>query len=59
MDYFAEANAKIVELENKIAALENADPVDLSALISDLEAVKAAVGQLDARLDAMSIAAQG
>lgn len=64
--YFDVAEAKIVDLETKITALESVAPVDLSGLTDDVAALKVAaaglqdaVAALDARLDAISAGAQG
>ena len=62
--YFDAAEAKIVELDTRTEALENATGPDLSGIIADLVTVQVAVAALndavaalDARLDAIAAAA--
>lgn len=56
---FEAAEAKLTELDTRVAALEAAPPTDLSALAAEIAAVQASCAALDARLDAIAAGAVG
>ena len=64
--YFDAAEQKLQDLDAAVTALQETQPIDLSGIQGDVAALQdvatelqAAVAALDARLDAMSLAAQG
>ncbi len=59
MPVFDAAEAKMTDLDTRVAVLESAAPAALSALQTQLDALAAAVAALDQRLDAIAAGAVG